>query len=63
MQGFPGAFMRKQRIIWICMLVLLYCVYAGYWWDRILTMIYCGSGGPFFQLDAFQRMITIRLVM
>ena len=63
MQGLPGAFMRKQRIFWICMLVILYSVYAGYWWDRILTMIYSGSSGPFFHLDAFQRVITIRLFM
>ncbi len=45
------------------MLVILYSVYAGYWWDRILTMIYSGSSGPFFHLDAFQRVITIRLFM
>jgi len=41
------------------MLVLLYSVYAGYWWDRFMTIIHCGTSEPFFQLNAVQRMITI----
>lgn len=63
MQGFPGGHMKKQRVFWICMLVLLYSVYAGYWWDRFMTIIHCGTSEPFFQLNAVQRMITIKLPM
>jgi|GEM_PF-5092264 len=55
--------MKKQRVFWICMLVLLYSVYAGYWWDRFMTIIHCGTSEPFFQLNAVQRMITIKLPM
>jgi len=63
MQEFPGGYMKKQRVFWICMLVLLYSMYAGYWWERIIAMLYSGSSGPFFHFDTVQRMITIRLLM